>query len=139
MRRFAPLAALLTLAWLAAGCHGAPHRAASKSVAVARVFESGRAFGSFPHRVGTARCRIPNGGPARLRISGTCSTQVSSHAGRFSGRPVVVFAETWPWRSFHNAGSPFRAQHHSWSFVVLPFGKVRALGDTGDFPPQYAR
>jgi hypothetical protein len=139
MRRLVPFPALLALAWLVVGCHGAHHYVTSKSTAVARVFDSGRAFGFFPHQVGAGRCRIPSGGPARLRISGTCSTQVSFRAGRFSGRPVVVFTETWPWRSFHNAGSPFRAQHHSWSFVVSPSGKVRTLGDTGDFPPQYAR
>jgi len=64
---------------------------------------------------------------------------VSFRAGRFSGRPVVVFTESWPWRSFHYDGSPRRLQRHSWSYLVSRFGKVTALGDSGDFPPQYAR
>ena len=147
-RSAALLASLLALAFVAGGCHGSNHRsgstvvepqaAAERNTAVAIVLRSSHgAFGFFPKSVGAASCVIPGGGPAPgLRIRGRCSTKVSFESGRYSGRPVVVLTESWPWRSFHRVGSPFREQHHRWHFVVLPSRKVLALGQNGDFPPQ---
>ncbi|HUK94568.1 MAG TPA: hypothetical protein VLU96_05870 [Gaiellaceae bacterium] len=146
------LGALLVLASIAAGCRhpsGAATTATSTTAAssgrnaiVAAVVGSPQAQGLplfFPGRVGSRHCMIPEGGPAGLRISGVCSARVSYSSGRFSGLPVVLLTETWPWSAFHLSGSPRRAQHHTWAFLVRPSTKVVALGQSGDFPPQNAR
>jgi len=155
MGRTPLLAILVVLAGLAAGCHGSggksgtssvgvttPVSAGPKNAAVAGVLASaaGQAFALFPRRVGTVRCDIPSGGLAPgVRIKGLCAARATARGGRYSGQTVVVLTETWPWRSFHSAGSPFRAQHHSWSFLVLPSHRVRERGQSGDFPPQYVK
>ena len=151
MKLGASLATLVGLACVAAGCHGS-HAKDTAATSTAAVSSAGHAlvaavlgsprgpgFGFFPSRVGAKRCTIPEGGPAGLRISGICSARVSFRAGGLSGQALVVLTETWPWRSFHYAGSPRRAQRHSWSFFVLPSRRVVALGQHGDFPPQNAR
>jgi hypothetical protein len=147
---------LLAAASLAAGCHSSGGKSGTSSVgvaipvsvglenrAVARVLESsaGRALSFFPHRVGTRSCVVPEGGPAGLRIKGVCSARSSVFAGssRYAGQTIVVLREVWPWRSFHADGSERRLQHHSWRFVVLSSGRVIAVGESGDFPPQDAK
>ena len=109
--------------------------------AVAGVLEStaGGAPSLFPHRVGTMSCVIPEGGPAGLRIKGVCSARASVRGGRYAGQTIVVLREVWPWHSFHADGSARRPQHHSWRFVVLSYGRVIAVGQSGDFPPQDAK
>jgi hypothetical protein len=151
MSRTPLLAILGVVAGLAAGCQGSGGKggssvksvvsAGSKNAAVADVLASdaGQTLGSFPRRVGTVHCVMPGGGPAPgLRIKALCAARATARGG-YSDQTVVVLTETWPWRSFHYAGSPRRAQHHSWRFLVLPSHRVRERGQSGDFPPQYVK
>jgi hypothetical protein len=155
MRTFAALVVTLVAGgFVVAGCRpggdsGGPAPVAESSNArvsptpqeraIAAVLASAhrRKFGSFPHRVGRQRCVIRGGGPAPgLRIMGLCSTRVIYDSGGSGAE--VVFTQTWPWRSFHT-GTARRPQKHSWRFIASGNGDVSPHGESGDFPPQYAR
>lgn len=109
--------------------------------AIARVKASPLAVGfvDLPDADEAVPCVIHGGGPPPgLRIEGTCRSQVTFTNGRRIAA-VVAFTELWPWKSFHAGGSPNREQHHTWRFAILsPVGRVKRLGDGGDFPPQSA-
>jgi hypothetical protein len=107
----------------------------SRAIHTVLVSRQGSDFRYFPHFVGTARCAIPF---AFRSVKGTCSTQASVRRG-YSGQILVVFKERWRWRAFHYSGAPRRALHHSWTFDLLPSGKVTFVKDGGDFPPNFAR
>ena len=145
-----PLGAVMLVAVLTVGCHGSKVRGSSvgrttiavpaENRAIAAVMSSvqGRSFAFFPHRVGRARCAIPEGGLVLGRVRGVCVTHVVPRRG-FSGQVVVNLTQTWAWRLFHYAGKPQRRQVHCWRFVVLPTGRVRVLAQGGDFPPEWVR
>jgi len=110
---------------------------AEQAIAAVIASPAGHAFGFFPHRVGHRRCVIPEGGPVlRPPVRGLCTTRVSFRRG-YLGQIVVALSEVWPWRLFHYAGKPRRAQRHSWRFVVLPSRGVKLIRQRGDFPPQW--
>jgi hypothetical protein len=110
---------------------------ASNSHAIRAVLASrqGSEFRYFPHSAGTARCAIPF---VFRRVKGICSTQAFTREAN-SGQILVVFTERWPWREFHYSGAPRRPLHHSWTFDLLPSGRVVFVKSTGDFPPNLAR
>jgi hypothetical protein len=142
---------VLALALLGAtalvGCRGSHGVAMSGTVrstapdrAIFRVQASrpGRGFASYPNAGESKPCVIHGGGPAGLRIKGTCRSKVSLTHGRRI-RAIVAFVESWHWKRFHYSGSPHREQHHSWRFAILASGRVVPLSEEGDFPPQYAK
>jgi hypothetical protein len=137
------LAVLFALLGLAFAGFGYSQQSASAagtprgSYAIGRVLASrqGSDFSYFPRYVGTTRCGIPL---VFRSVKGTCSTRVAPRFG-FSGQVLVNFSERWPWREFHYSGTPRGPLHHHWVFDLLPTGKVVLAGQTGDFPPNYAR
>jgi hypothetical protein len=147
-RRILVAVPLMAVAAMVGGCHGssqqyatpAPDTVASTSQkrAIAAVLASpvGQDFGFFPKHVGRGRCVIHGGPVPRLLIRGVCWTRVLYNWG--GGGPLVVFSETWPWRSFHYGSAPERPQRHLWRFVI-DYDHVRAAGQSGDVPPQYVK
>jgi hypothetical protein len=137
---------LTLLVWLAViglgfagfgGLQQSASAAPTPSYAIRMVLASrqGTDFSYFPHYVGTDRCAIPF---VFRSVKGTCSTRVTPRPG-FRGQVLVNFSERWPWREFHYGGTARGPLHHHWVFDLLPSGTVALVGQTGDFPPNYAR
>ena len=115
-----------------------PSTPADEAIARVQASGAGEAFGFFPNGQTSAPlgCRIP--GPRGRGIRGRCQSRATIRGTGGTRTALVTFTESWPARRFRRGGSPQRTLRHSWRFEVEADGRVVALGDEGDFPPQAA-